>query len=81
MNFKKWVKSIQTAGYNGVRAVLFNFVAFDSFLAGLGRNQVYGACCLVCPKCFFCMELSLVVIKKGLGTLKGQRLGPFLTKN
>ena len=26
MNFKKWVKSIQTAGYNGARTVDINFV-------------------------------------------------------
>ena len=30
MNFKKWVKSIQTAGYNGARTVLkFNPSQFD----------------------------------------------------
>ena len=29
MNFKKWVKSIQTAAYNGARTV-FNFVYFSS---------------------------------------------------
>ena len=29
MNFKKWVKSIQTAGYNGARTV--DYVGFDAF--------------------------------------------------
>ena len=30
MNFKKWVKSIQTAGYNGARTVYFYFALITS---------------------------------------------------
>ena len=26
MNFKKWVKSIQTAGYNGARTVVYQLI-------------------------------------------------------
>ena len=34
MNFKKWVKSVQTAGYNGARTV-YNFYidAIDAFFS------------------------------------------------
>jgi hypothetical protein len=37
MNFKKWVKSIQTAGYNGARTVL-ETVSTD--LTGWGQDTV-----------------------------------------
>jgi hypothetical protein len=36
MNFKKWVKSIQTAGYNGARTVVI------LILLGLHSNGDYG---------------------------------------
>ena len=37
MNFKKWVKSIQTAGYNGARTV----TSFDSLLQKFDNQTKY----------------------------------------
>ena len=38
LEFKKWVKSLQTAGYNGARTVLFSFGTLSPFMAGLGKK-------------------------------------------
>ena len=45
MNFKKWVKSIQTAGYNGARTVLYigifciNVAGAESFSGAWNENE------------------------------------------
>ena len=45
MNFKKWVKSIQTTGYNGVRMVvkltfkIDYFIGSFNFLVGLNLTN------------------------------------------
>ena len=39
MNFKKWVKSIQTAGYNGVRTVIFILIAWNILISELYSSE------------------------------------------
>ena len=39
MNFKKWVKSIQTAGYNGARTVLTYFEAVEKGIPFQNRDK------------------------------------------
>ena len=49
MNFKKWVKSIQTAGYNGARTVI-SLKLFRSFRGHLFRKPLTGQdffCCFL----------------------------------
>ena len=41
MNFKKWVKSIQTAGYNGARTVFVVFQDGDNFSKAFAGAQVH----------------------------------------
>ena len=44
MNFKKWVKSIQTAGYNGARTVNVSDLIYSS--NELRRHKMSSHCCL-----------------------------------
>ena len=41
MNFKKWVKSIQTAGYNGARTVPIIFQFHDVVFCSLGFDFIF----------------------------------------
>ena len=48
MNFKKWVKSIQTAGYNGTRTIDIYATYFYTYLMNLNTSisakQLFGVC-------------------------------------
>ena len=60
MNFKKWVKSIQTAGYNGRRMVPWAYLVPNSNIpwAYLALNTIEHCAANTLPSCIVCVELS-----------------------